>query len=554
MSTTNILFCSAGRRTKLLQFFRESLDLNSQIIAVDNQSTAPALYFSDKQYIVPRITDPSYVDLLINICKKDNVKAITTLIDPEIELLAQNRQRFEDNGVLLLAPSLETARLCFDKYALFTHLSKHGIPTVLTYDSLEHFMEGYSKGEIQFPVFIKPRTGSGSVGIHKIQNLAELKKFLDEGAHQYIIQEFMDCRDCDADVYIDTILHKPVSIFTKNKIETRIGGANKTISFKDDRLFGFIKRICTVLEFYGPVDMDFWYRDGMYYLSEVNPRFGGAYLHAHGAGVNFIPLIVNNINGIENEENIGNYKEDILMMMYDDVVIIDKKDLVSNGSDRVETTKNKIAIYGAGGFGREVAGAIHRINKSGREQWEIIGFYDDNKSVGSIVSHYGKILGGMKDLNNIDEPIALTIAVGNPNSRKRIYESITNPLITFPNIIAPSFKVLDPDTFKIGRGNIIQDNCSVTCDVTIGDFNVLNGLDILGHDDKIGDFNVLMPGVHLSGEVSLGQCNLLGVGSIVLQQIKIGDNITLGAGSVLMTKPKDGCTYIGVPAKKFDFK
>ena len=298
--------------------------------------------------------------------------------------------------------------------------------------------------------------------------------------------------------------------------------------------------------------MDFWYRDGMYYLSEVNPRFGGAYLHAHGAGVNFIPLIVNNINGIENDENIGNYREDVLMMMYDDVVIIDKKDLVNNES--VKSNKKKIAIYGAGGFGREVAGAIHRINNSGNEQWEIVGFYDDNKPIGADISHYGKILGGMKELNAIEEPLALTIAVGNPASRKRIYESITNSNISFPNIIAPSFKILDPLTFKIGRGNIIQDSCSVTCDVSIGDFNVLNGSDILGHDDVIGDFNVLMPGVHLSGEVTVGQCNLFGVDSVVLQQVNIGSNVTLGAGSVLMTKPKDDHTYIGVPARKFDFK
>ena len=70
----------------------------------------------------------------------------------------------------------------------------------------------------------------------------------------------------------------------------------------------------------------------------------------------------------------------------------------------------------------------------------------------------------------------------------------------------------------------------------------------------MGDFNVLMPGVRLSGEVKLGTCNLLGVDSIVLQRVKIGDNVTLGAGSVMMTKPKDGFTYIGVPAKKFDFE
>lgn len=79
--------------------------------------------------------------------------------------------------------------------------------------------------------------------------------------------------------------------------------------------------------------MDFWYRDGVYFLSEVNPRFGGAYLHAYGAGVNFVPLIVNNMNGIENEAHIGEYDEDVLMMMYDDVVIINKNELVKNRID-----------------------------------------------------------------------------------------------------------------------------------------------------------------------------------------------------------------------------
>lgn len=226
----------------------------------------------------------------------------------------------------------------------------------------------------------------------------------------------------------------------------------------------------------------------------------------------------------------------------------------NNASLVVEQTPERIAIYGAGGLGREVAGGIYRINKDSVRQWEIVGFYDDNIPVGTSVSHYGKVLGDMNALNAVDKPLALAIAVGDPRIRKLIYDNITNPNITFPNLIAPSFKILDPETFKIGRGNIIQDNCSATCDVIIGDFNVFNGSDVMGHDDIIGDFNVLMPGVHLSGAVTVGNCNLLGVDSVVLQKVKIGDRVTLGAGSVLMTKPKDGHTYIGVPAKKFDFK
>lgn len=214
----------------------------------------------------------------------------------------------------------------------------------------------------------------------------------------------------------------------------------------------------------------------------------------------------------------------------------------------------RIAIYGAGGLGREVAGGIHRINRAGHQQWEIVGFFDDNIPVGTQVSHYGKVLGGINELNAFDEPLALAIAVGSPKTRKYIYNLIKNDNITFPNLIAPSFRILDDKTFTIGHGNIIQDNCSVTCDVAIGDFNVLNGSNAMGHDVKVGNFNVLMPGVRLSGEVCVGDCNLLGLDSVVLQRVKIGNKVTLGAGSVMMTKPKDGFTYIGVPAKKFDFQ
>ena len=139
-----------------------------------------------------------------------------------------------------------------------------------------------------------------------------------------IAQELMTgegCIDLDADVYVDTISHKPVAIFSKKKISTTIGGANKTISFKDEKLFEFIEEALKCFKFNGPIDADFFYKNGEYYLSEINPRFGGAYLHAYGAGVDFIKLIENNLQGNENESIIGQYDEDVVMMMYDSVVI-----------------------------------------------------------------------------------------------------------------------------------------------------------------------------------------------------------------------------------------
>ena len=326
----NILFCSVGRRARLLMDFRESMKGCGQLVATDLSPVAPALFFADKTYLVPRITETGYFDKILEICKENDIKAITTLIDPEIEILAKHREELLKKGVLPLCPADWTAHLCFDKYEMFKHLQSKGVRTVLTYNSIETFKEGLKNGEINFPVFMKPISGSGSVGIGKCNNMEEVMEKWNDTQFTYIIQELMTGGDCDADVYVDCISHKPVAIFSKKKIESRIGGASKTISYKDPKLFAFVEEVCSVLELNGPCDMDFFIKDGEYYLSEINPRFGGAYLHAYGAGVDFIQLILKNIHGEENKSIIGNYDEDVIMMMYDDVVIKKKSDLMSD--------------------------------------------------------------------------------------------------------------------------------------------------------------------------------------------------------------------------------
>ena len=330
MNDKNILFCSVGRRAKLLMNFRESMNGCGKIVATDLSPVAPALFFADETYLVPRITAPDYFECVKDICKKSEVKAITTLIDPEIELLATHRKELLDMGTLPLCPADWTAHLCFDKYEMFRHLRSKGVRTVLTYNTLESFREGLAQGEISFPVFMKPISGSGSVGIGHCNTMEEVEEKWHDGKFTYIIQELMTGGDCDADVYVDCISHKPVAIFSKKKIESRIGGASKTISYKDPKLFEFVEQVCSVLELNGPCDMDFFIKDDEYYLSEINPRFGGAYLHAYGAGVDFIKLILQNMEGKENQSIIGQYNEDVIMMMYDDVVIAHKSELMSD--------------------------------------------------------------------------------------------------------------------------------------------------------------------------------------------------------------------------------
>ena len=209
---------------------------------------------------------------------------------------------------------------------------------------------------------------------------------------------------------------------------------------------------------------------------------------------------------------------------------------------------NKIAIFGAGGFGREVACLLRKINEE-TPTWDFVGFYDDGLEKGTATD-YGPVLGGMAELNAVDYPLSVVVAIGSPKSIKNVVEQIHNPHIQFPNIISPDVKWLDEQSVAMGKGNVVAMGNYFSCHVTLGDFNMLVGFTTIGHDSTLGNFNCLMPGSRVSGHVTMGNGNLLGTGSVVLQGLTIGNNVTIGANSALMTPAKDGHTYLGCPAKK----
>ena len=209
-----------------------------------------------------------------------------------------------------------------------------------------------------------------------------------------------------------------------------------------------------------------------------------------------------------------------------------------------------IAIYGAGGLGREIACLIRRINQQ-EAKWNFIGFFDDGKAAHSR-NEYGVILGGMDELNAWSKRLNVVIAIGIPETIKKVVERICNERIVFPNLVY-GFAYADEHTLHLGKGNIIGGSTYFSCNVELGDFNIFNGYVALGHDVKIGSYNVFMPAVRVSGEVTIGDENLFGVGSIILQRVKIGTKVHLGAGGVLMHKPKDKSLYVGNPAKLFKY-
>ena len=206
-----------------------------------------------------------------------------------------------------------------------------------------------------------------------------------------------------------------------------------------------------------------------------------------------------------------------------------------------------IAIFGAGGFGREIACLIKKINKE-KPTWNLVGFYDDNPQLLGTKNEYGEILGGIDTLNQYDQELAVAIAIGNPSVVKKVVESITNKNVSFPNLVAPDVIVMDEENFSMGRGNIICSKCWISCNVHFGDFNILNVGTTIGHDVQMGNYNSLMPAVNISGEVTIGEENFFGVASAVLQRKKIGNNTIIGGNSLIIKNTKDGRTYMGNPA------
>lgn len=316
----NILILSVGTRNKIVQYFKNEIKENGKIIATDMSELAPAIYEADKFYIVPSINDPLYIDKIVDICKKERIDALFTLIDPEISLIAKNKERFLDIGVIPLISDYEQVELAFDKFKMFTYLNENNFKTAKSYIDKNLFYQDLDEGKINFPVFVKPVKGSASINISKVNSKKEIDVLFDL-YDNLIIQEFLNGQEIGADVYIDPISKKVVSIFTKEKIKMRAGETDKARSFKDKELFELISRLIEKIGYQYMIDMDIFKIGNDYYISEINPRFGGGYPHAYESGVKFTKFVINSINNMENQNHIGEYEENIYMMKYNEIMI-----------------------------------------------------------------------------------------------------------------------------------------------------------------------------------------------------------------------------------------
>jgi carbamoyl-phosphate synthase large subunit len=321
----NILLTSVGRRVKLVEYFKSELSvLNGNIIAIDCDENAPALYAASDYEIVPEINDPTYIKELKVICKKYDIRAILSLIDPELTILAEHKNEFKEIGIEVIVSDSSTVEKTLDKYQMYEALKKHQIPVVPTYIDLKEILTDIDLGKLTFPLFIKPRYGSASIGVLKIENRIELEFYFKEGL---IVQPLLLGKEYGIDAYRDLISKETINIFIKEKLLMRVGETDKSMAVKNPMLFVLIEEVLNKLDLIGPIDIDsFIVNENEYYILEINPRFGGGYPHAYENGQNFVKHIIQNLKGLENKRAIGQYDTGNVMLKFDDINILNKRD------------------------------------------------------------------------------------------------------------------------------------------------------------------------------------------------------------------------------------
>ncbi len=207
----------------------------------------------------------------------------------------------------------------------------------------------------------------------------------------------------------------------------------------------------------------------------------------------------------------------------------------------------KIAVFGAGGFGLEVAMLIEQINALSNE-WDLIGFFDDGVETGTFVNGY-PVLGNIETLNGWKEELYLSLALGIPKTKKAVCEKIKNKNIIYPTLTHPNVIEGKSEYVKLGKGCIICAGNIITTNIEIGKHVILNLACTVGHETKIGDFSSFMPTCNISGEVQIGEATFWGTGAKVINRIKVGNNVIIGAGAVVITDIPDNVTAVGAPAK-----
>lgn len=316
----NVLLTCAGRRNYLVNYFKNALGGRGKVVATDMQINAPALVDADVAVKVSAVYHPQYIDQILKVCKDHSIRLLIPLNDLELPVLAAQKRRFSEIGVTVVISDIAVIDTCFDKWKTTVFLRNIGLKTPQTFIDLSRAIEAIDRGELLFPIVIKPRWGSASIGIefsdskeelllaYRLLNLRLHKTFLAKASeadidHAILIQEKLSGQEFGMDVLND-FTGSFVKAFPKKKLAMRAGETDKSISVENDALSEIGKVLGNKLKHIGNLDSDIFETDKGYYILELNPRFGGGYPFTHEAGADFPSILIEWTKG---NNNVGSF-------------------------------------------------------------------------------------------------------------------------------------------------------------------------------------------------------------------------------------------------------
>jgi len=303
----NLLLTSVGRRSYLVDYFKEALAGEGLVHAANNIVSA-AFPAADRTVLTPLIYDGGYIPFLLDYCRENRIDLLISLFDIDLPVLAAHRQEFERIGTTVVVSDLEVVETCNDKWKTYEFLRAHELPAPATYLTVESAVEAVRKGELHYPLMVKPRWGMGSLAIYEADDEEELEVFFRKSRkkitesylryeadqdfnHCVIIQEKLEGEEYGLDV-INDLEGTYQTTVQKRKYAMRSGETDCAETVQEEALETLGRTVSELFCHRGNLDMDVFQVNGRFVILEMNARFGGGYPFSHMAGVNLPEAIV----------------------------------------------------------------------------------------------------------------------------------------------------------------------------------------------------------------------------------------------------------------------
>ena len=309
----NILLSCVGRRSYMIDYFREALRRSDIIMGTSNSEWAPALRYCDKTFYMPAILADSYIDAMLQLCRDEKVDVLLSFLDPDVHVLAQHYEDFTAMGVLPILPKPAASTVCFDKLATAGFLQAHGFRAPKTYENTVQVNTALVEGRLSFPVIVKPRFGFASKNVFRADDVGEMENYV-QHYESMIIQEMLQGEELDLDICNDIHGQEVLAVVPWKKVASRAGEVEAAVTIDNADLLAIGARLGRLVGQAGPMDVDVFKVRNEYHILELNPRFGGGYAVSHLAGADYPGMLVRMIRGERVAPRIGEYQRDVVMM------------------------------------------------------------------------------------------------------------------------------------------------------------------------------------------------------------------------------------------------